>query len=175
MAPANLSFSASLGSIASATSHDMMINQHSQPFMWPVQLGGSAPWKCTEIPKGKDHLPWFLKAEKIPGMFFGIRKFLGCKNHPTIVLLWDFGKKNSTILCTISSRRCEWVANKLITSTCSRLVHLPFSCLQINQPNNINQTTNQTQTGFHLHRGETQVTLHLWICSKFQQSYLNKT
>lgn len=55
---------------------------------------------------------------------------------------------------------------------------LPSNCsssLTIFMPPN--QPTKQPikpQTGFHLHRGETQVTLHLWICSKFQQSYLTR-
>ncbi len=47
--------------------------------------------------------------------------------------------------------------------------------LQINQKKQpgINQPNNHPPTP-DLDRGETQVTLHLWICSKFQQSYLTE-
>ena len=118
----------------------------------------------------------FWKLKKIRGCFLESGNFWDVKITQRSFYFGILEKKTPPFCVPFPPGFCNFfVVNKLITSTCSRLVHLPFSCLQINQPNNINQTTNQTQTGFHLHRGETQVTLHLWICSKFQQSYLNKT
>ena len=85
MAPANLSFSASLGSIASATSQGpwWSVPTRNQPFnVTRSQLGGlTAPWKCTERNR-KERIIGSIIFESWKtsrGCFFGIRKFWDVK------------------------------------------------------------------------------------------------